>query len=440
MFTRKKLLSLLMIITLSIAIGLLSNIDLIYNSIFYKHSVSSVKDAFFILLIIFLGFLLVYYIAPKRVFKIVLIGYVLRILVLLLIAIYDILPYAFDTQWHEISYYLLDDWKKGILNLDTNTGTNVKYYTLLTTFVYFVFGYNPIYMMLANVIFGTITLVFVYKMALKLFSNNQVAVIGLLIMTFWPTHILFSAMHMRDSLSTLLIVLLMYEFIKWMDNSNLKHLFFCFLLLLLNALIREQNALLNLVSIAPFYLYLSVKKSNKLLVPVIIQLSIISVFTIFVFLSLSGFLDKVSLDYFVREMSWRTKGEALYLEWMTYNSWFDILLYSPIRIFYFMYTPFIWTVTDLTQFLSFLESSFLLLISLFILLNFRRAFISTEKKIQLLFILAFLMIGIAANASIDSNVGTAIRHKLQYLHVLFILFSYVYYVKRNHIVQSNKRK
>ncbi len=69
--------------------------------------------------------------------------------------------------------------------------------------------------------------------------------------------------------------------------------------------------------------------------------------------------------------------------------------------------------------LGFLESVIILFLVGTFLISMRRRAYRAETNLTLLLI-AFAVVGLAANSIIDSNYGTAIRHKMNYIFVLFV--------------------
>src|SRR5699024_11221515 len=82
-------------------------------------------------------------------------------------------------------------------------------------------------------------------------------------------------------------------------------------------------------------------------------------------------------------------------------------------------------------------SSDLIYMSFKILKNLKYIWNYCINKKALFFIITFCLLGLIANGIIDSNVGTTIRHKLQYIFVIFLLYSVVSKIKLTSEKQHN---
>jgi hypothetical protein len=395
------------------------------NGIFSKYAINPMFNLFTICLILLIFLFLIVYFCDKTILIIILIAFYIRVLCALIIGFSGVIPYAFDTPWDIISIDLLDDWNRGNFHINFEESSNVRYYTIFTTLIYFIFGYNPMYMQLINAFIGTLTVIYVYKISNELF-NEKIGKFSALIMALWPTHIMFSTMQMRDSVAIFFLVSFVYYFIIWSRYSGIRHLLYIMLLFLGSVLIRQQNAALILISIFPFLMYVLIKRSNKTTLPIILISAASILVGLIVFLRSSGFFSTFSIDYIISEMNYRANLEdAGYLLWMNYSNWYDIIIYSPLRLVYFVYSPFPWQVSSLQHVLAMLESIVLIYFTISILKNVKYVYRITNYRFGLLFFVAFCIIGLTANAIVDANIGTAIRHKLQYIYLIVILFTAV---------------
>src|SRR5690606_37959329 len=109
-----------------------------------------------------------------------------------------------------------------------------------------------------------------------------------------------------------------------------------------SAMIRQQNAVLLIVILAPVTFYVVYKQSNSIYKMLMILIFVGITSLIYFFLMSKGYSKYFNVEYFTKEMNYRSSGEAAYLTWMSYEGILDILLYSPIRILYFIFTPFPW--------------------------------------------------------------------------------------------------
>lgn len=413
----------IMSLFIGIFLGLISTKYAI-NGPFSSFSDHVILDIAKIMIIISISVLLLYVLSnkiSKKLVVIVAVALFLRIIIVFGMSFFGLLPYLYDNNWDVEASILLPDWQAGNYHFNVN-GSSVRFYSKLTTIIYFLLGYNPIYMQLINAFFSALSVYYLYLLSDFLFGRKA-AIITAVIMSIWPTYIYFSAMHMREALAIFFLVAVTYYFVKWLGNFRFKNLFLVFLFIILSVLIRPQNALLISLIILPFVLYYAWIFSSKFL-----KVNILIIITLFIgasFITLKslGYISYFDFNYISSEMSYRSDGGSGYLEWMTYGSIFDVLVYAPIRFIFFVYTPFPWHVTDIAQAAAFIESILLITMTLYILRYFKRLWKNYDKKRMLFFVVVLCLVGLVANGVVDSNVGTAIRHKLQYLFIFFILYS-----------------
>ncbi|MDF9845164.1 MULTISPECIES: glycosyltransferase family 39 protein [unclassified Paenibacillus] len=359
-----------------------------------------------------------------QIAKFVYLGLSLRLIVLIAIAFFNILPYSFDVAWDEYSEILLPNWQRGDFGYSFPMSGNVKYYTYLATSVYYIFGSNPVFMMLLNVLWGTLSIILIYRIGSELF-NEKSGKLAAFILAFWPSHILFSAMNMRDSLATILILALLLNLIKWIKYSKGSSLFLVVVLLIGNIMIRQQNAALLGGTVLPLIVLFAIKRAHPLLKPIWVIAGFGGLLGLFGVAWKLGYLSALDISYVIREMNYRTDGGSAYLTSMQYSSWLDIIIYAPVRLIFFLFTPFLWQAYNLQQALSAVESLILMFFSAVVIKNIRLLRGVSKNKLAMTAFILICFIGLLANSIIDSNTGTAVRHKLQFLCMVFVLYSYI---------------
>src|SRR5699024_7441519 len=383
--------------------------------------IDTLKISIFILISVLLLFFIVKN-TSKSFISVIFIAFFVRIIVVFIMSFFGFIPYQYDNNWELVGATLLSDWHSGNIHFNINNN-KVSFYSGLTTVVYYLFGENPIYMQLLNVFFSTLAIIYLFKMSRYLF-NYKVAFYSSVIMSIWPTYIFFTSMHMREALAIFFLLAFAYYFMKWLRYFKFKYIILAAFSFLFDMLIRPQNGMLIIISIFPFIVFYAWKYSSKYMKINLVVFSFFAGLGILFILQLTGYL-RFDFNYIVTEMSYRTGGGSSYLEWMTYNSLLDLIIYSPIRLVYFVYTPFPWQITSMEQAFAFLESVLLIIMSYHILRGLKVLWETTERKRELFFIIVFCLLGLIANGLVDSNVGTSIRHKLQYIFVFFILVSAV---------------
>jgi len=100
----------------------------------------------------------------------------------------------------------------------------------------------------------------------------------------------------------------------------------------------------------------------------------------------------------------------------------DIIKYLPIRFLYFTFGPFLWSANTNFIVFSSLESLIGWFSFILIIINVKKLFILQDRYgIAILYIFTFAIISLMAMSIVDSNFGTATRHRLIYMPIIYIV-------------------
>ena len=113
----------------------------------------------------------------------------------------------------------------------------------------------------------------------------------------------------------------------------------------------------------------------------------------------------------------RSVGDAAFPDWLNINSEFEIIYKMPIRVLYFLFSPFPWQITKITHLIGMLDSLLYLLLFYFIFRNLKTIGNNPGLIIISLILLSyFAMFGIGVG-----NFGTSIRHKVKFVILIILL-------------------
>ncbi len=300
-------------------------------------------------------------------------------------------------------------------------GFGVKSYSFIMGMIYKVFGPVPILPRLLNIFLNVWSGILLYKISRELFEKSKIALLAMALFMFWPSNWAFTSYALRDSMIIFLSFLLITYFIDIVKNKpRFGNILMIVLIYTLSTLLRNQNSYLYIVMFLFYGIYLffksKVRKSYKLLL-----LFGILLLLLFVYLKFKLYIDLVLAYPFVAQPL-RVEGGSAYLVNIEMNNYWDVFKYSPIRFFYFTFGPFLWNVRTIFQLFSALESVALFIVFWGFIQYFRKYKIPKNENLQM-FIVIFCLVGLMANAIVDSNFGTAIRHRLNYTSFFFVFFS-----------------
>ena len=146
--------------------------------------------------------------------------------------------------------------------------------------------------------------------------------------------------------------------------------------------------------------------------------------TIFLVLSeISRWDNATFIEYLINQQGWRAQGGAAYLVDLEYQSIGDVLKYLPLRFIHFTFGPFLWNSGSIQVLASATESliGWIFFILFFLYWQKSRWFLDKMHGwYSILFMLIFLLLNLLAASIIDSNYGTAMRHRMVFMPLLFL--------------------
>jgi hypothetical protein len=114
----------------------------------------------------------------------------------------------------------------------------------------------------------------------------------------------------------------------------------------------------------------------------------------------------------------RARGDARYLEWLQYETWFDVVLYLPLKTGYFLFGPLPWHITGFARLFAGMSGWALVFMALYSLRSFLRR---TDRTEDLFVLGVYLVVGVSAFAIIEFNFGSVFRHRVQFVPVVLVI-------------------
>jgi len=301
---------------------------------------------------------------------------------------------------------------------NVDVSIHVYSYALFSSLFYIFFGDHQIIMRLINAFLSVLAAERCYYISRELIDDHKSAKFATIIMLFYPSFIVYSILDMRDSLFIFLSVDALLRVTKFL-NSHSYNWFVLTVEIIVLYILRTQNIYL-FPAILLTYILLNTFLKIGLKKKIIVLFSVL-VFTIILILVATKlqFTD-ILLDYINRDMRYRASfGGSSYLPDVEYQNWYDILRMAPVRLIYFLFGPFPWMINNSFMLFAFLETIYFTFLLLMATQKYAvKAYYQNHKIYLILF--SYGLVGLILNSIIDSNFGTAIRHKLNYIFVFFI--------------------
>lgn len=363
----------------------------------------------------------------KEAFLLLFIGFFLR----LALMYWDI--YAFDifllphSGEDSIGFYesaLQISQDTSLLNSDIYGGL----YSKILGIVLFFGPTSRILLQYINVLLGMFTIILVYNMMTQLKIQLKTKKVMLLIMILFPTSLILSSILLREALITFLITLSFSFFLQWIFKGNIKYVILATSLVVIGALFHSGviSVLVGYIFMLLFYRPATQKFQASRNTVIVFSALLMSMF----YLTSVGaenipFLSKythaLETTDNLYELTTGGRGGSLYLQGLEINNPTQLILYSPLKMFYFITSPlpFDWRgIIDLFTFMS--DGLIYGVLIIYPVLNYRKMIKGDPVTISLFIalIIVIFTFGIALN-----NAGTALRHRNKLFYLIILLFS-----------------
>ena len=125
-------------------------------------------------------------------------------------------------------------------------------------------------------------------------------------------------------------------------------------------------------------------------------------------------------------------SSASYPNWLIIDNKIDFFPKALVKIFYFIYSPFIWDIKKTYHLLGLLDSILIMVFTFYLIQNWTIIWKNPASRIIFLILITYLIIyGISVG-----NFGTAIRHRSKIIVILIVLVA----PKIHRFIFSTKKK
>jgi 4-amino-4-deoxy-L-arabinose transferase-like glycosyltransferase len=252
----------------------------------------------------------------------------------------------------------------------------------------------------------------------KEFVNYNTALLSAGIVLFWPTIFFRSVVIQREVILTMALMGYLWIAKQSIDNSSLKNILTGILFAYIVYVLRPENVLL-LAIVASVAAILKFREKTGYMIFLSFLIAPIIIYILLNFGSFTGYGTVISPEAIDAFAHGRDHGKAAYLTWLHYESWLDILIYAPLKIIYFLFTPFPWHVRDPAE--AIVGISAIALICITVLSRRGIALIMNDHKKDLLILLSYTIVGITAYAIVEMNYGAAVRRRIQFIPIIILL-------------------
>ena len=363
--------------------------------------------------------------SKENITRILLIAFCLRFILLLVDQYLTTLPQGGrDAKvFEELAYSIsMSKYDSGVLYY-ISSGQNL--FALFGSFIYFVFGRQPLILGLLNVFLGVYLVKLVFRSSFLLWRDYKIAKKAAWIAAFFPTLALHSSLFLREIPINVFLLLAIISFIKYRQSYKTVNLFWLFFYVFIASML--HNGIIFIFFSFIVVIIFQKNKDLKIKLTFFSRLftALIIVFTIFM-INYSGIaMNKIggsfesSISVFELAEARESEGNTAFPSWLRISSISTEFWKIPLRVVAFIFSPFIpFLVKSPYHMLGLIDSILYLII--FMRIFSHRKFIKRISDAKSILIMTLLLTFIYSLSV--SNVGTAIRHRAKFAPLLIILF------------------
>lgn len=248
-------------------------------------------------------------------------------------------------------------------------------------------------------------------------TDRRTSVLVASVVLFWPTIVYRSIVIQREIVIVVAMLATLWAAVQWLEAITLPSVVTAIAASMTVFTLRKENLVLITAVFGVLFL---IKSRDRPYYLIGATLLCIPIFVYFVlnFGSFTGFgtsLTPAALDAFAYG---RAHGDTVYLVGLHYRSWLDIILYAPLKIVYFLFTPFLWQVRNVTE--LFVSMSAIALFAVTVISR-RGIALLKEDRDYVLLLLTYASVGITTYAIVEMNYGASVRRRIQFVPILILL-------------------
>lgn len=276
-----------------------------------------------------------------------------------------------------------------------------------------------------NVLLGLSVIFILYKILTMLNVDYRIIRIVILIAAFFPNSLIMSAIFLREMFITFFVVSSLYFFIKWYKFGRNTNMLFAMLALSIASMFHSGVMGIAIGYAFMFLFYKREKDKFRF-----------SVQTVFVFIGITIFSSLIFTQYqdvFLKKFSnveeigdiYTTAnsrlGGSAYLTGITINSPLELLIYGPVKAFYFLTSPLPMDWRGFMDVFTFFTDSILYL-GIILYLFIKRIKWNTNRTLIIGLIVTIISVSLIFGIGV-SNAGTAMRHRQKLISLFLLLLA-----------------
>ena len=346
--------------------------------------------------------------------------------------IFPIIHSGNDTErFHEAAVFIYN-------NNDLLFNSNIYTYSKFISCLYMIITPLRLVAQYLNVLFGLSVALVVLEISKILKLENNIKRISFFI-CFFPTGIILSSILLREALISFFIILSLYCMLKYIIiNSNIYFIYS--ILCVLFSSYMHSGCFVIVVIYFLFFIFYD-HRNRKILFSLysVFPLLIVIIMSLMMFYYSDIFLvkfDKLAVgsnEEILNSLS-ETSGGSAYLTWIDMNSYFQAIFFSPLKMFYFLFSPIPIDWRNLGDLLAFILDSVFYIYFSAVIVKSREIKYKNDYKLFRKVLIACILIFVFVFSYGTKTAGTAMRHR----NKIYPFFLITAFLSKNQV--STKKK
>lgn len=336
------------------------------------------------------------------------------------------IPHSGDDTENFYKVGVLISEKMDLLGESVYGGT----YSKLIGVILNIYGDDRLFLQYLNVLFAMTAILVAIQIFRMLDVPARTQFILVAVMAFFPHSLIFSSILLRESIISLMVVLSLYWFVRWFIKKERTGAVLSIVFVLVGAAFHSAVIGILIGYLFGFVFYQHSGRAFKFTVTSVVPFTLFAVLTAYVLIFpgvVSGLpifnkFEQILNNDDVYDAFTSTRGDTAYLTGLEINNIFQLIVFSPIKIIYFIASPMPWSVRNFSDLISFFLDALFYVFALIV-------FIRNIDVVKRRPILAIVLLGIAAGWLIFglgiSNAGTALRHRFKLFYLIIIAFALI---------------
>lgn len=316
------------------------------------------------------------------------------------------------TTFHILSSVVASDLKNGIVSFSFS---GWRLYVEFIGILYYLIGTHEVIPLLMNVVFSLFSIYLIYKITHLLSGEIKISIVTATIVSFFPNFILISVLNLRESLIIFLAAWSFYLFLLWLKTYKTNVFVKSLICIILSGALHGGMIFITCVYLFIYCVYSPRTNKIKLIGAKSIIGIVLGLSSIWVYLNFLNNKMK-TLDQVVQSASSVSDSRAAYLHGMSPDSILEIIIYTPIRIAYFLFTPFPWQISSVVDLLGLVDVGLYWMLIFFGIKGLKE--IKKNNKLAFYSVILILVAELFVFSWGTSNYGTAIRHRLKFIWLI----------------------